>query len=131
MQVADELSAPPRRRGGRRSGDQTTIAEHHIRVTALHQVVRRELLEAREAVALLRDELASVGRSYAEPAFALQNRRIAYAATIRRELSAAEARLLSLRNQRQDVLRELRRVRDAVASEAARNPNGRPPGASP
>jgi hypothetical protein len=56
----------------------------------------RDLLAAREAVTLLRDELASRARANADPARAVLEPCFAYSAALRRDLAAAEARLADL-----------------------------------
>jgi septal ring factor EnvC (AmiA/AmiB activator) len=91
------------------------LLDRRRQADARQQAVRQDVAKARESVALLRDELLSLMRANAEPACALQPHRFDYAAQIRSELAAAEDRLTDLRWQRQQILRELRSVREATA----------------
>lgn len=96
------------------------LMERRRRAYASQQAVRQDVAKARESVAMLKDELTSLARANAEPACALQGRRFDYAAQIRSELAAAEQRLTEIRLQRQQILRELRVLRDATIVVATR-----------
>lgn len=75
------------------------------------------VLEAREAVTLLREELVSRLRADAEPALALLPRYPGYSAELRRELARAEARLGERKARHQRLLDDMGRPLSADASE--------------
>lgn len=66
-----------------------------------------EVLEAREAVRLLREELHSSVRANVECCRALMLDRYAYTHGLRTELAAAEAKLAELETRHQDLLQDL------------------------
>lgn len=66
-----------------------------------------ELVAAREAVTLLREELRSRARADAEPARALLPAAFAYGDQLRRELAGAEQRLTQCRAAHRRLLRDL------------------------
>lgn len=69
--------------------------------------VWEEVLEAREAVRLLREELHSSVRANVECCRALMQNRYAYTHGLRIELAAAEDRLADLEARHQDLLQDL------------------------
>lgn len=77
-------------------------------------ILRQQIFDARDAVATLRDELTSLGRTNADPAMAVLDERYRYMAVIRQELGTAEMQLADLRSRRQDVTRQWRSVRYLV-----------------
>lgn len=69
--------------------------------------VWEEVLEAREAVRMLREELHSSVRANVECCRALMLDRYAYTRGLRAELAAAEAKLAELEARHQDLLQDL------------------------
>jgi hypothetical protein len=67
----------------------------------------REMLEAKEAVLLLREELATRTLADADPARAALSDGFAYARQLRSELASAEARLAALQAVHRQILSDL------------------------
>jgi hypothetical protein len=78
----------------------------------------REMLEAKEAVLFLREELATRTLADADPARAALSDGFAYARQLRGELASAEARLAALQEVHRQILSELG-LRDATGDDQA------------
>jgi hypothetical protein len=92
-----------------KEGDAEAVAQVRRRRAARQQrrPLWRQVLAARHAVALLRNELASRGLSHLDASYALLDGRLHYTADVRQELAQAEMRLAYLEGEHRRVLREL------------------------
>lgn len=121
-QPADATNETRRRRHRWRTRSPFEVLTLGESAQAERQALRCGVADARDAVAILREELASLAHANAEPACALLRERFAYADQLRHELAAAEARLEDLRIRRQELLLELRGLRGAAARLGRRDP---------
>ena len=92
-----------------RLGDPAALAllERRRLARANRRPLWREVLEAREAVTLLREELATRAHANAEPSRAARRGWFAYSDEVRAELRRAEERLAALEARHRELLQDL------------------------
>lgn len=85
-----------------------TVLDRRRSARTRRRAVWLEVLEAREAVVLLRDELQSRARANLEPSCAVYGAFFRYTDDLRSELAQAEQRLAQIQAEHRALLRDLR-----------------------